>query len=193
MSGQPEPKKEDTFTNVFKNAVAPVDFRFGTQVFGAVEYVVAEMVVSYIVRWLMKTERRTIRELALIHGTSLPFIGGLSAMMEKNHILGYEAPIGDQFMAGGKGVPGLFAGVYVTNTLLNGFHFPKLAGKDILITALCKIVTRPVLSMLYPYISDDMRNGLDVIEYILSKQRINSRLVSEDDPEYVAANPPSRI
>ena len=172
---------DEKFQNVFENAAAPVDIRYGAQVGGVAEYVAAEVLVSYFARYLFKIERRSLMELAAIHAVSIPLIGGLAAGFDDNNIFSYESPWGDQIMDGAKGVPAVFVAQYVCNTALSGLHAPKLAFNDILVTAASKIITRPIISLLYPYLSDQMRTNLDTLEELFNgPQRGASRLKSDD-------------
>ena len=78
--------QEEQFTNILTNAVQPVDFRHGSQVAGAAEYVAAEVLVSYFARYIFKVEKRTLIELAAIHAVSIPLIGGLAAGVDSSNI-----------------------------------------------------------------------------------------------------------
>ena len=171
---------EEGITNVLMNAVQPVDFRHGSQVAGAAEYVAAEVLVSYFARYIFKMERRTIAELAAIHAVSIPLIGGLVAGVDDANIFSYNSPWGDLVQDGAKGVPAVFVAQYICNTALQGLHAPKLAFGDILMTAGAKIVTRPIIALLYPYLGETFRNNLDVLEELFNnKQRAASRLRSD--------------
>ena len=171
--------EEEQFTNILNNAVAPVDVRKMSQVFGVAEYVAAEVMVSYLARWVFKIEKRTIMELVAIHAVSVPFIGGLAAYADPNHPLHYDGPVGDQIMDGAKGVPAVFAGQYICNTALSGLHAPSLNFKDILVTVASKILTRPLIGILYPYIGDAGRDNLKLIEALFRKQRETSTLLQK--------------
>ena len=171
--------ESDRFTNVLMNAVQEVDIRHGSQVAGAAEYVAAEVLVSYFARYLFKMEKRTVLELTAIHALSIPLIGGLAAGFQDSNIYGYEAPWGDLVQDGAKGVPAVFIAQYVCNTALSGIHAPKLNFTDILMTAGAKVVTRPLLALLFPYLGVTFRNNLDVLEELFnSKQRAASQLLS---------------
>jgi len=171
---------DDSYTNILNTAVQPVDVRKFSQVFGAAEFVAVEVLVSYFARYLFKIEKRTVMELAAIHAVSLPLIGGLSASVQENHIMSYEAPFADQVMDGSKGVPAVFAAQYICNTALSGLHAPKLNFKDILVTAAAKIISRPLLSILYPLLGDTFRSNLDIIEELFVRQRAASRMNSDE-------------
>ena len=171
-------------SNLLKNAVMPVDFRFQTQVGGAVGYVAAEVAISWLFRRFMRYERMGLVSLARIHALSVPLIGGLQAPVESNHPLGYEAPMMDQFKAGAKGIPGLMAAVYVDQTIRVGLHKPTIRMNDLIPMSIAKIITRPLISMLYEYLPNTFINGLDTIEYMQKVQRANSRIISKDDVEF---------
>ena len=84
-------------------------------------------------------------------------------------------------MDGAKGVPAVFVAQYICNTALAGLHAPKLQFNDILVTAASKIITRPIISLVYPYLSDQMRTNLDTLEELFNgPQRGASRLKSAD-------------
>ena len=171
---------DETFTNILTNAIQPVDVRHGSQVAGAAEYVAAEVLVSYFARYLFKAQRRTLMELAAIHTVSILLIGGLSAGVDPSNIYGYESPWGDLIQDGAKGVPAVFAAQYICNTALAGLHAPKLQFADILMTAATKIITRPLVALVFPYLGVTFRNNLDVLEELFNnKQRAVSRLVAE--------------
>ena len=171
---------EEKFQNVLENAIAPVDFRMGSQVAGAAEYVAAEVFVSYFARFLFKLERRSLMELSAIHAVSIPLIGGLSAGLEDNNIFSYESPWGDLVTDGAKGVPAVFVAQYICNTALAGLHAPKLAFNDILVTAACKIVTRPLIALLWPYLPNMARSNLEVLEELFNgPQRGASALLKD--------------
>lgn len=170
---------EAGYTNIPINAIQMVDLRHGSQVVGVVEYVAAEVIVSYFARWLFKSERRTLMELAAIHAVSIPLIGGLSAGVQDSNALGYESPVTDLVQDSAKGIPAVFVAQYICNTALAGLHAPKLQFTDILITAASKIISRPILALLFPYISEMGRNNLDVLEELFNaKQRGASNLLS---------------
>ena len=166
--------------NVVDAAIITVDIRKTTQVGGAAGYVGVEVLISYIARRVFKIAPRPVTELVAIHALSLPFIGGLAAFADDEHPLGLEAPMGDQFMDGAKGIPAVFASTYIVNTYLAGLHAPRLDFKDILITAAAKIASRPVLSLAYPRFGNGFRNGQDALSQIFKTQRAKSQLASEE-------------
>ena len=168
--------QEEGVTNILANGLQPVDVRKLPQVFGVLEYVSAEVFVSYMCRWLFKTEKRTLMELATIHAVSVPFIGGMAAFAEPTHGLGYEADSVSLAYDGAKGIPAVFAAQYVVNTALGGLHAPKLNFTDILVTAASKIITRPLLSLAYPVMGETLRSNLDMTEFLFNQQRAASRI-----------------
>ena len=173
--------EEKKFMNTVDAALIPVDVRKTTQLGGSVGYVGVETLVSYIARRVFKTSPRPVSEIAAIHALSLPFIGGLAAFVDENHPLELEAPMGDQFMDGAKGIPAVFASTYVVNTYLQGIHAPRLDVKDILVTAAAKIASRPLMSLLYPNLGAGFRNGQDTMNQLFKDQRAASRFADSPD------------
>ena len=53
--------------NVLSNAVAPVDFRKAKQLIGTVELIAVEVLVSKIVRTVLRMENRGLMDLAFVH------------------------------------------------------------------------------------------------------------------------------
>ena len=170
-------EQKENFTNVIETAVIPIDLRKTEVVFGAAEYVFAEVFTHWMLMYFFKFEKRSIMELAAIHSVSLPFIGGLGAFVEFPHAMGYEAPWGDIIQDGAKGVPAVFAAQYLVNTALKGIHAPSLKFKEVLTTVAAKILSRVLLSAGYgSFLPDFFRNNLDTLDLAFAKQFMNSRL-----------------
>jgi len=172
---------KETFTNLLNTAAIPVDLRKYNMVFGTMDYVMIETLIAWLARYVFKVEKRTLLELACIHLVSVPLMGGLAAPMDDLHPLGYEAPLSDVVMDGAKGIPGVFASVYICNTAMQGLHVPKLNLADILLTAGTKMITRPIISYLYPNIGGWFRDGMDSVDAQLRACRQQSRLLSTED------------
>jgi len=171
--------KEEGFVQLFDEAISAVDFRKSDVVFGAAEYILFEVAADWALRYFMRTERRSLYQTISIHAVSIPFISGGSAFMEDNHILGYEAPWQEIVMDGAKGIPGVLAAQFLVNTALLGFHAPKIVVKDVAIMAVAKVLSRVLVAMAYPQLTDDLRSYLDTLEAFFFKQHANSRLHSD--------------
>ena len=59
---------EKKMSNVFKNAILPLDFRKGKVVQGTLVYVTAEVLVSKILRKIMKADNTNIFFMRIPHG-----------------------------------------------------------------------------------------------------------------------------
>ena len=132
--------------NVIDNAIAPLDFRKGgSQIVGTAEYVAAEVLVSKVIRMVLKMENKGIGELAAIHLISIPFLGGAGApfgpISHVNATDSYQKALVD----GAKGVPAVLLAQWVIATAYKGFHLPWFTVKDILVTAGAKALTRPLV------------------------------------------------
>ena len=58
---------------VFDNVVEPIDPRTATvgKYAGDVEVLALEVAVSKIMRWLLKTQQRSVADLAILHGVAV--------------------------------------------------------------------------------------------------------------------------
>ena len=110
--------------NVLSNAIAPVDFRKAKQLVGTVEYVAAEVLVSKVVRTVLKLENRGIFELAFVHLLSIPFMGGIAAPFGNVRAIGATGGYGQAAVDGAKGIPGVLIAQWIIATASKGFHFP---------------------------------------------------------------------
>ena len=173
-------EQKEEFMNVVETAAIPIDLRKSEVVFGAAEYVFFEGFTHWMLMYFFRFERRSFIELAAIHTVSLPFIGGLAAMVEFPHDMGYEAPWGDLVYDGAKGVPAVFAAQYLVNTALKGIHAPSIRFNEVLTTIAAKILSRLLLAggySLFP--AGAFRSNLDVLDYAFAKQFVNSRLLGD--------------
>lgn len=167
-----EGEKGEALTNILKNAVPQFDFRQGKQVMGGMEFVAIEVLVSFILRYFIKADKRSLLNLAAVHTASIPFLG---AIAEEKHPLGLEAPLAYQFMVGLRQIPAVWFAEYVVSTGSGaGLHIPKPSVRDVLLSSASKLISRPLLSLLYPYIGETLRTNLDVLEELVSRQQKNA-------------------
>ena len=148
-----------TFTNIFSNAIAPLDFRKGKVVQGTALYVAAEVAVSKVLRKIMRADNKGFMELAAVHTVSLGLMGGFTVAMSDGDSYGAEN-FTSKIKGGAMGIPAVFIAQYVYNTFGRGFHMPFWSMKDALIMAAAKILTRPLLAMVYDK-SKFTQNALD--------------------------------
>ena len=168
-------------SNIFKNAILPLDFRKGKVVQGTVLYVAAEVLVAKVLRKIMKADNKSVMELAAVHTISLGFMGGTSAIFKKKEGWG-TTKFADKVKEGAMGVPAVFIAQYVYNTFGKGFHMPFWSMKDALIMAAAKILTRPLLAMVYDK-SKFTQNALDAQQLLEDEQVRASNFRSKGDDD----------
>ena len=166
--------------NILSNAAIPVDFRRDSQLIGTAEYVAAEVLVSKIVRSVLKMEQRNILDLAFVHVLSIPFLGGLAAPFGGQAAIddagaGYTKALTD----GAKGIPAVLAAQWILATASKGFHFPWFTMKDLLITAGSKAITRPLIYSIVEKIGGMGKEGFLVMDAIFANQVAKSNLKSK--------------
>jgi hypothetical protein len=170
----------DAVTNVLRNAVAPVDITQGSaQVLGTAEFVAVEVLVSKMVRSMLKMENRSVWDLFWIHLLSVPFLGGIGAPFGDIRALrdlqpqeGYTKAVKD----GLKGVPAVLAAQWVFNTASKGFHVPWFTIKDILIIAGSKAITRPLVYSVIAKLPPTVAEAYAVVDVLVQRQSIGSNL-----------------
>ena len=173
------------YTNVLSNVVVPLDPRRTKLVMGSLEYIAAEVVVSKLVRKILKADTKGWLQLAYIHALSLPFMGGAAGFFDQNS--GYVGtdrdggPVGfsSTLMDGAKGIPAVLVAQYIIDSTVKGFHVPWFNLKDLLITAGAKSLTRPLVSMVYEYIPANAQDNLRVLDILIQRQRGVSSLRSD--------------
>ena len=168
-------------SNIFKNAILPLDFRKGKVVQGTVLYVAAEVLVAKVLRKIMKADNKSVMELAAVHTISLGFMGGTTAIFKKKEGWGTKK-FSSKIKEGAMGIPAVFIAQYVYNTFGKGFHMPFWSMKDALIMAAAKILTRPLLAMVYDK-SKFTQNALDAQQLLEDEQVRASNFKSKDAGE----------
>ena len=172
------------YTNVVSNVIVPFDPRRIKLLFGSLEYVAAEVVVSKVVRKIIRADTKGWLELAYIHALSLPFMGGTAAFFnEQAGYAGTDAegkPVGvvTNMMDGAKGIPAVLIAQYIIASMSKGFHAPWFNMKDLLITAGTKAITRPVVGFVFKYLPSASAENLLVLEHLIRRQRDASSLKS---------------
>ena len=166
----------ETATNVFNNAIAPVDFRVENRVLGTAEYVAVEVAVSKIVRAVLKMENRTVWDLFWVHLLSVPFMGGLGAVIGDPVSVQATDNYTQAFKDGAKGIPAVLAAQWVVATASRGFHVPWFGMKDLLITAGSKTISRPLVYSVIAKLPAQMSDAYAVIDELIARQSLGSNL-----------------
>ena len=162
--------------NVISNGIAPVDFRKAKQLVGSVEYIAVEVLVSKIVRTVLRMENRGIWELTWVHLLSIPFMGGIAAPFGQIRQQQQTATYGQSAIDGAKGIPGVLIAQWIIATSSKGFHFPWFNMKDLLITAGSKVFSRPLVYSVLDKLPADAQAGFAVMDQLFQNQVGKSNL-----------------
>jgi hypothetical protein len=147
---------------------------------GAALYVGLEVIVSKLIRRFFGNARGWM-ELIFTHTLSLPFLGGIAGMINKplkgsiDAVTSPKYEITDQLMDGAIGVPAVLLAEYILETFYRGIHFPKLAIRDLAVTAGSKIITRPISVQLYKFMPEGQAASMLLMEAIIARQAIGAR------------------
>ena len=162
--------------NIPMNAILPFDPRRYQLVVGSAEYIAIEVIISKLIRMLLGARRKGWIELASVHAVSLTYMGGAQGFMNPPGEL--EGDLVSQLRDGAKGIPAVFLAQYTIDTCSRGFHVPMRGWSinDILISAASKALTRPIFSLLYPYVKPVVGTPLGLVNQMVIKQNQASTL-----------------
>ena len=159
--------------NILKNSFVP--FSSGKLIQGSVEYVAIEVLVSWLIRKVMGMPRGLLN-LSTIHAVSLPFLGGAVGFADAS--ASYDENFSAQFQAGAKGVPAVWLAHYIVQVFEKGFTLPSGGIKEYLITAISKILSRPLASTVVGYLPDNVTDALAVLHALVVQQTAASNFSS---------------
>ena len=154
-----------TPVNIVKNSFVP--FSSFKLVQGSAEYIAIEVFVSWMIRRVMGLPRGLIT-LSTIHAVSLPFLGGAIGFADAS--AGYDEDFPAQFQAGAKGVPAVWLAHYIVQVFEKGFTLPAGGIKEYLVTAISKILSRPLASSVVGYLPDNVTDALQVLHALVIQQ-----------------------
>ena len=165
----------DSVMSVFNNAILPFDPRKYDLVMGSAQLIAVEVVVSKVIRKILRMGGRGFAELAIIQAVSLPVLGGLSGFFAPNSSIG-GSDQASAFADGAKGVPAVLMAQYITNVGAKGLHIQKISFKEILVTAAAKTLSRPLLVLMYPKLHKALQNNFRAVNRMEQLQNANSVL-----------------
>ena len=182
----------DEFSNIFQNAILPVDPRKLKVLVGTAQYVAVEVLVSQLIRRFMKAPQRWT-ETIMVHTLSLPFMGGAVGFADNNNdIEKNPTEWSELFTDGAKGIPAVLLAQWVIRTFSVGFNMPWFNMKDLLITAGAKTITRPLTAIIIPYLPEDMQDNYELIHAVINKQAETSNLRADDKAAPASASSPAQ-
>ena len=158
-------------TNIGANAILPFNPLRANLAIGSLEYVAIEVFMSKLLRILLKMDTKSIFELATVHAVSMSFMGGAQGFMETPGNIATDG-IFKQLTDGAKGVPAVLLAQWTVDTMNMGFHAPftKWSLRDILVSAAGKALSRPVFSLIYPYLPTPVRDPFDLTSDMVARQ-----------------------
>ena len=144
---------------------------------GAIQFVAAEVLVA----WAFQRVTMTMYQNAIVHSLSIPIIPGLRAQFDSKEYAGYAAEKNqDVIMQSVRQVPAYLLARYIYNTSHVGIKLPKF-DRHLLSGVISKILTRPVIFNLLPYLPETLAEAFLVFEAISDKLKEDSRLREKAD------------
>ena len=176
MASEKKPRDPEwSATNPLRNLIFP--FSKSKFIMGSAQFVAAEVLVSWIIRRVMKAERKTVINLAMPHVLSLPLIGGVNAVWNNSDpLIQSQARLKDQAKESMKQFPALLLGDICWKFSNEGFSIPSYKGRDLLIMLVAKTLTRPLIGMLYKNMPAGMAENFDALDILFRAQAGASKL-----------------
>ena len=161
-------------TNVLNNTILPFDIRKPDLLGGSLQVITVEVLVAKVIRKILGMGNRGILELAFIHAVSLPMMGGLSAAFGATRPYGMTHS--QAFQDGAKGIPAVFMAQYITGVANRGFTIPKVSVKEILVTAASKMLSKPLINVVFPQLPKAVKDNFVIENLMEQKQAAASNL-----------------
>ena len=166
-----------TVKNVFNN-VSPIrTYNAGSDFKETATHVVPEVVVQRVVSKMFgKGAPQPILDSALMHALSVPWIGAFAFFGPKFHPT-LSGDYTKQFTAGAAGIPAVLFARYLIE-LIGGeriLHLPWDNMRDLLVMAVSKIITRPVVSSVGKFLPDTIQEGYNFLQQRFDGQAFQGR------------------
>ena len=102
----------------------------------------------------LKSEYPGLFRIMLTHLISIPFLSSIpiASLNSKTTLSDYleeKLTFVESLQLSANGIPPVLVSQFIVNTSFLGFHLPKFSFIDLLITAGSKLLTRPILQLLY--------------------------------------------
>ena len=159
--------------DVVNNAVAPFTSSTAAAA-GNAQRIVLEVLVSKILRKVLRMQDRSFMYLASVHAISLPLLGGFQGALTGPGRL--SDPQMGQFQQAAATIPAVYASEYVVNTSSVGFHVPRPNLRDALVTAAAKVLTRPMISNTITFLPQAVAGNFIRAYHVQNQQIRSSRL-----------------
>ena len=163
--------------NILLNAILPFDLRKMNLALGSVEYVAWEVIIAKIFRMALRKDTKSVFELVQVHAASMAFLGGAAGFVKPPG--GFTQSLLLNLQDGAKGIPALMLGQIVVDTCKRGFHVPMRGWTmtDFMISAASKAISRPIYSLIYPFIEPTgLAQPLDSVNEMVKVQTNKSTL-----------------
>ena len=163
-------------TNILTNAILPFDPRRIKLAMGSAEYVAWEVIVTMLLRQALGYSKKSVFELMQVHAVSLTFMGGAQGFVDAPG--DFSASLFEQLKDGAKGIPAVLLAKYSVDTCYKGFHVPfkGWSMSDVIMSAASKTISRPLFSLIYPYIQGPITEPLEVANEMVRHQVTKSTL-----------------
>ena len=147
---------------------------------GSAQYVISEVLVGMLFQKITGIGGRRWANSSIVHTLSLPLQGAFQAPMSAKDYKGWDAETSMELVWQGLyGVPAYIVAGYIADMSYFGFHLPKI-NKELFMGIFSKIMTRPIVGNLLPYLPTTVQEAQYVLDAILQDMRKAGTWVSSD-------------
>ena len=168
---------EDKIQNVFFNLVEPANFKTENQITGTLSNIAAEVLLSKVIRRVLRMEQKGFIELGTLHLISQPFLGGL--FFGEGQGRAENSTAMQAATDGAKQTPAVLIAAYILSVAGKGFNIPGFNIRDILITLAGKIGTRLIITQTYKWMPGILQRGFVQHDNLVNAQKASSSLVGK--------------
>ena len=170
--------KNGYFTNLIKNMFSIFNIQASPEnLYGISEIIIFESLTSLLFySWFAPNLYPGLQQIILTNLISIPFLSAIpiSSMASKTTLEDYLAEklnLKEALMLSMGGIPSVLVSQYIIGAIfIGGFYVPKITFQALLVTSGSKMITRPLLQLLYEIVLGKVPSKIKKFDRNLMKQ-----------------------
>ena len=171
-------KEKGYFSNLLKNMFSIFDIQANPEnLAGISEIVIFESLTSLLFyNWFLPQAYPGLQQIVLTHFISLPFLSAIpissfASRVTLEDYLREKLNLKEALMLSAQGIPSVLLSQYLVGAVFaGGFYVPKISFQSLLVVAGSKMITRPLLQLLYSMFLGKVPNTIKKFDRNLMKQ-----------------------
>ena len=170
--------KNGYFTNLIKNMFSIFNIQASPEnLYGISEIIIFESLTSLLFySWFAPNLYPGLQQIILTNLISIPFLSAIpiSSMASKTTLEDYlqeKLNLKEALMLSTQGIPSVLVSQYIIGAIfIGGFYVPKITFQALLVTSGSKMITRPLLQLLYEIVLGKVPSKIKKFDRNLMKQ-----------------------